>query len=396
MTAALLYFSTKSGITIAESEFPYKAPRIAIPPDRSLDKDWYVDYYIWDYSNKKLKRKRVMLAHPTEKERLKEGQEICEDLLKILEKGAYINGPEIKAALKVSTNLSDALDTYLVHLRKNVKDSTFSSRRTHIRRFKKFLLSRAYESMQLQHFTSDYALAFGDYMNSHLKISNRTRNNNIAELVTVFNFFLKRKLIKDNPFTDFDKLPAPAKRHTAFRDDQILEFKTASKSDPQLWLFCQFIYYLAIRPRKELRYLKIKDIGTETVTINSENAKSSRKDYIRIPAALEKEIEKAGLRNYDPEFYVFGANGHPGEKPTYKNQIYRRHRVILEKIGALNQDIDQYSWKHTGAIALWKATQNIQLLKEHLRHTDVASTLKYLRDLGQFTDYTEVNKFPEI
>lgn len=396
MTAALLHLANKSAITIAEAEFPYKPPRIAIPPDRSLDKDWYVEYYIWDYTAKKLKRKRLVLAQHTEQLRLQEGKELADQILSLLKKGSYINGPKLRAALKPDTRLTEAMDTYLINLRKTAKESTYSSRRTHIRRFTKFLEQYKYQNIQVQHFTTDYAIAFGDYMNSHLKISNRTKNNNIAELVTVFNYFKKRKMISDNPFHENEKLPSTARRHTAFSPEQVQAFKEAATSDPQLWLFCQFIYYLAIRPRKELRYLKIKDIGTDTVTISQHNAKSSRKDYIRIPDVLQKEIEKYQLRSYPADFYVFGAHGFPGEKPTYKNQMYRRHRAVLEKIGLLNQDIDQYSWKHTGAIALWKATQNMQLLKDHLRHTDLASTIKYLRDLGQFTDYTEVNKFPEI
>lgn len=396
MTTNLIHIAIKSRIDIAQSEFPYKPPRLAIPPDRSLEKNWYVEYYIWDYTAQKLRRKRIVLAQPTERQRLREGTELSKRVLELLQKGAYVNGPDLNKPVKKETHLVKAFEYYLSHLIKNVKPSTYSSRRTHIKRIEEFLQLKQYSSIQVNHFTADHALEFSDYMNSHLTISNRTKNNCINELVTVFNFFMKRKLIAENPFANIDKLPAPAKRHTAFRPDQVELFKMTCLSDPQLWLFVLFVYYCAIRPRKELRFLKIKDIGSDTITISSENAKSGRKDYIRIPPPLLYEIEKNQLRDQNPEFYVFGANGHPGEKPTYKNQIYRRHRIVLDQIGALNQDVDLYSWKHTGAIALWKATQNIQLLKEHLRHTDVASTLKYLRDLGQFTDYTEVNKFPQI
>lgn len=396
MTTALLFIATKQRITISHDIFPYTPPRIATPADESLDKPWYVEYYIWDYSAKKKRRKRVVLNHNSANERYREGHKISNEILSILEKGAYVNGPKLKASLKQDSILIQAFEYYLYSVQNILKQSSYSSIRTHIRRLNNFLKFKNYDHIKVQNFTNDHAVEYADYMNIHLEISNRTINNNIAELSTVFNWFIKRKLISDNPFRDFSKLPAPAKRHTAFRPEQVAEFKSHTASDPQLWLFVQFVYYCAIRPRKELRLLKIKDIEEKAICISSETAKSSRKDYIRIPEPLEKEIQKFHLRSYNQNFYVFGANGYPGEKPTYANQIYRRHRTVLEQIGAQNQDVDLYSWKHTGAIALWNATQNIQLLKEHLRHTDIASTIKYLRDLGQFTDYSEVNKFPSI
>jgi integrase len=115
-----------------------------------------------------------------------------------------------------------------------------------------------------------------------------------------------------------------------------------------------------------------------------------------IPGPLNELLNKMKIRDYPANYYVFGSDREPGIKPTHKNQLYRRHRAILEKIGLWGKNIDMYSWKHTGVIALWNATQNMQLLKQQCRHKDLTSTIKYLRDLGLFTDYEQINQFPEI
>ncbi|MGR3809624.1 tyrosine-type recombinase/integrase [Jiulongibacter sp. NS-SX5] len=393
MTPASVLLAAKIKIIMAKQSYPFKEPRIAIPPDESLDKVWYVEYYVWDYSAEKLKRKRVVLSQPTKKLRLKEGREIAEEILKILKDGAYINGPKSKTIIR-DQNLTEALDAYMVQIQEIVKPSTWRTRRTYVRALKKFLIKRGLDKIKVQSFYHDQALEFADYLKKETDVTNRYRNNVVRELVTVFNYFRKRKIISENPFIDIDILPESSKKHTALRPDQITKFKNAAS--PQIWLAVQFIYYCAIRPRTELRLLKVKDIQDKTIRIDRKNAKSNRDDFIRIPDPLKAQLEKHEIRKYDPEDYVFSQSGVPGRKAFHLNQLYKYHRKILEEIGEFGNGIDVYSWKHTGAIALWQATQNIQLLREHLRHTDLATTIKYLRDLGQFTDYTEVNKFPEI
>jgi integrase len=76
--------------------------------------------------------------------------------------------------------------------------------------------------------------------------------------------------------------------------------------------------------------------------------------------------------------------------------MYNKHRRILKLCEFENKKIDMYSWKHTGVIALFQATQNIELIRQQCRHSDISTTQKYLRDLGLFIDYEQINKFPAI
>ena len=80
-------------------------------------------------------------------------------------------------------------------------------------------------------------------------------------LQSLFEWLVKQKVFLNNPVHDLpntnainDQSPAPI--HGA----DIQCFKDALQHDKQLWLAVQFQYYCALRPGKELRLLKIKNI----------------------------------------------------------------------------------------------------------------------------------------
>lgn len=396
MTPVLQYFADKQKLNMSAEKYPFKLPRLAKPKDESLQKDWYCEYYVFDEIANSLKRKRIVLSEPTKADRLKSYKANAEVITKLLKSGAVTNPRKKKESLSKEIETKKAIDFFLTFSQETIKQATIKSYKTQINRLNEYLDENHLSTIKLQDFTEDIALSFADHLTTEKQISNRTRNNNINALITIFNFFKKRKLIQDNPFEKIEQLKTDIKAHTAFLPDQAQQFKQACQHDAQLWLFCQFIYYVFVRPREELRHLKISDISEKSIVINFSRAKNRRTEHIMIPAALEAIIQKEKIREYPPHYYVFGKNGIPSETPTYYHQLYRRHANILKKCGLIGKNIDMYSWKHTGVIALWNATQNIQLIREQCRHSDLGSTMKYLRDLGLFTDYDQINKFPEL
>jgi integrase len=380
-------------------KYPHKLPRLAKPKDDSLEKPWYCEYYVWDDTAQALKRKRVVIADDTKQERL-ENYELTADIIRelLVDKNSFVNPNKHKRrkAAKTDVLVMPAMEFFIKFSRTTVKESTIRSYTSQINRLEQYLDCTNSKNTKLAEFNEDMALDFADWLSTDKQIGNRTRNNNIATMVGIFNFFKSRKYITANPFDEINRLPTVARSHTAFMPHEAAIFKEECQSDTQLWLFCQFIYYVFVRPREELRHMKIGDISDKSIVINYTKAKNRRTEHIMIPTALEAIIVREKLRDYPKDFYVFGKHGKPGMQPTYYHQFYRRHAKILSLCGLQNKNIDMYSWKHTGVIALWNATQNMQLLREQCRHADLGSTMKYLRDLGLFTDYDQINKFPEI
>lgn len=107
----------------------------------------------------------------------------------------------------------------------------------------------------------------------------------------------------------------------------------------------------------------MSDILQKTIRIDAENAKNSRTAHVLIPPPLELLIEKHQLRQFPGSYYVFTLEGKPGPKPVYEKYFYNQHRRILTLLKLVDQTYDLYGWKHTGVIALYKATKDVKLIQ---------------------------------
>jgi len=386
---------------------PYKLCKLT-PKNLDMSKRWVIEYYIWDEQNEKLVRKRIIINSETKSQRLKEAKRITKEIDTLLQNGGVLN-PISKSntseTLNVNSNEVFVNDSssiqsaamYFIDFQKTIlKPRTFETYKTDINRFLNYLKIVESLNMPLKNFWDGMAMDFLDYLLIDLKLSNRSRNNVKGTLSTFFNFFVKRKLSENNPFAGIQKITQVASKHTAFSEKQVQAIKKLCKDDPQLWLYINFMYYCFIRPRSELRLLKIGDIKEKTIVIRAENAKDNTTEHVMIPDALEVLIKKHKLRSYNETYFVFSENSKPGKINLGRDFFYNKHRRILEKLELQGNNYDMYSWKHTGVIALFQATQNIELVRQQCRHSDIATTQKYLRDLGQFVDYDQINKFPVI
>lgn len=395
--AALLHFQDTHKLDVMPEKYPFKPCRIADLGGKDLSKPWYVEYYVWDESAGKLRRKRYMLTDNTAKKRYTHGQQVVQEINATLEAGAVVNKKARKSTTEIqqASTLNSAIAYFLSFSEQTTKKRTYQSYFSDLNHLLNFLEKYNLQNTTLSQFTNQHANKFLDDIIVLKKLSTRRRNNLKGTMSTLFNFYRKRKIIEENPFSDIQKLPSVAGKHVAYTPEKLAKFKAViMREEPQLWLFITFIYYAFIRPGEELRRLRIRDLRKSTINIAGENAKNNTTQHIQIPEALQAIIEENNLRSYPEDFYVF-SHGQPGEKLVGKNYFYNKHKVLLKKMG-FDQKHDLYSWKHTGAIALFQATQNIELIRRQCRHSDIATTQKYLRDLGCFIDYDEINKFPAI
>lgn len=382
-------------------QFPYKPARIA---DRNgnMQVVWQVEYYAWSERDKKLKRKRVELAQSTAAARYREGKKIADEINKMLQAGAIIDPVQKQKTVRevsASTNILDAIDYYNSIVQSYLEKKTFDTYQSDFKRFRKFLKRNSYERLTVTEISTPIAYQFLDEILSIDKLSNRTRNNNKGTMCSFYNFFRKRKVFEHNPFDDITKLSAPQTKHVKFSEAHIKEFKRLCEyhNEERLWLFVNFMYYCALRPRKELRLLQVGNIMRETIRVGATESKENISEHVQIPKPLAELIDKYKLRDYPEDYYIFsGKNGEPGPEPQGRDWMYNRHRNILRLCAIKRKGTDMYSWKHTGMAALYHATQSIEIVRQQCRHKNISTTEIYLRDLGEFVDFTQVNKFPAI
>lgn len=217
-------------------------------------------------------------------------------------------------------------------------------------------------------------------------------------LGTMFEWFVAQKAIISNPVHDLppcnticDMAPYP------IHEMDIEAFKQELVHDPQLWLAVQFQYYCALRPGKELRMLKIKniDFARGQVTINRTIAKTKTTRTMVIPREFLVELREQNLMNFDHDFYVFSLNGKPGKTLLGKNNLRFRFNAIRKK---LNMPIEYkfYSWKHTGGVQASLAGIPDSHIQRQMGHTSIETTSRYLRRMTGFqSDYLK-NQYPKL
>lgn len=180
-----------------------------------------------------------------------------------------------------------------------------------------------------------------------------------------------------------------------FQTHQVRRIKNKIENEnPELWLFCQFVYYCFLRPGRELRFLRIGDIQFDDwkIRVDGAFAKNGKQQYVTIPQAFRPALEPLMLRR--PTEYVF-PSPLDASKPVGGNTMTRKHRKYLDELG-FGPDYKLYSWKHTGAVACVRAGVGLKQLQIQLRHHSLEMVDKYLRQLGVWDLDDLETKFPEL
>ncbi|MEZ0485457.1 tyrosine-type recombinase/integrase [Fibrella aquatica] len=403
-------------------KFPFKLAVLRKPADNDLTKQWVVEYHIWHITEKILKRKRVVLAQPTVKERLQAASDHIKDLNQALKTGRAFTGekpadeepwrvpikrdrsPIVKSVPeKIAANrpIIPAIVEYLAFVKKTLARNTHMGYKTSLYSLMNYLNRHSKSHIWLGHFDQLEALTYLEEVITVEGNGNRTRNNRLNDASVFFNYYISRdqrtrSLI--NPFENLNLLPYLKHKHQAYSKREQTAYRKACEElgFNQLLLFVRFIYYTLARPNEEVRRLRIRDIREKVIYITAESAKTSEGEYIDIPSPLAKLIETYKLRSFPDHYYVFSYNDEPGPDLIGPKYMYRRHIKVLEKMELTDTHHDVYSWKHTGAVALWEATKDIELVRRQCRHKDMKQTIEYLRDLGVHADNEKIHQFPEF
>ncbi|WP_461102147.1 hypothetical protein [Spirosoma koreense] len=402
---------------IDPENLPWGEPRLYKPKDNDLSKPWSVNYWLWHFDENRLVRKRVMLADPTISERLARAEAVIAELWQTagkaylgtkpahLRRDNYEKTP-VEVVVSPSLLVSTAVQMYIDFSRKALAYNTFKSYRTAVLALQRYLERHRRGKTTLGNFEPADAAEFLNELVIVEGLSNRTRNNIKGAATTFFNHFIKldksKKLKKSgNPFEDPDigVLPQVQNKHQSYSLSQQAQYREICQ-EPELqylFTFCRWMYYTLMRPHEELRRLRVRDVRIRSIYVTGETAKTNQGEYVEIPLPLEQLIQQAKIRDYPGHYFVFSAAGEPGPEMVGPKFFYRRHVKVMEKMNLLRSGHDMYSWKHTGAIALWTATKDIELVRQQARHKTIKQTIEYLRDLGvRLADDDKIHKFPVL
>ena len=141
-----------------------------------------------------------------------------------------------------------------------------------------------------------------------------------------------------------------------------------------LYLCCLLTYGCLLRPHREVRELKWADFTEDLsfIRLSGDRNKSGRNRIVPVPYYVKEVLKKT-----EDHLNIFSGKDNPFDPDYFKGlwSRFKRRSKLLEK------DQTLYSFRHTGAINVYKRTGSIEKLKAAMGHSNIMVSLTYLRGL---------------
>ena len=146
------------------------------------------------------------------------------------------------------------------------------------------------------------------------------------------------------------------------------------KYNYNLYLCCLLTYGCLLRPHREIRNLSWNNFSKDLkqVTIAGKDNKSGKNRTVPVPEYIRKEL-KTGNRNDN----IFSKISKP-HNPDYFKSLWRNFK---KQTTAIEQGQTIYSFRHSGAVEIFKRIGSIHKLKKAMGHSSINVSLTYLRGL---------------
>lgn len=281
---------------------------------------------------------------------------------------------------------------------KNIEEKTIATYASKLRIFAEWLVAKHGE-IDISMLDNKIVLQFFYYLVDDKKLASGTVNDYRQIISAVFDYAKNNGNIAENPVYNI-----PAGTEKDFAPRPILEFDIEifrnfiTERDKQLWMAIEFETYCFLRPGKELRLLKIKDIDFARGLINVDRfrAKTNRERFATTPKHfLLKLRNEYKLQGYAGDFYVFGENGEPGKNCLGKNNLKNRFNRFRKELN-MPETYKFYSWKHTGNSLALDNDISMYALRNQNGHSSVQITEIYTQNkLGKVSKEIQ-DRFPNL
>ena len=179
--------------------------------------------------------------------------------------------------------------------------------------------------------------------------------------------------LENNPTKGLKRKKSKANLNKPFEDVSAIlnEIKTFNYN---LYLCCIMTYGCLLRPHREVRELTWGDFTADLsyIKLSGSRNKSGRNRIVPVPSYVRELLNKG-----DNNLNIFtGTTKAPN--PDYFKTIWGRFKKVSK---LLQQDQTLYSFRHSGAIEIYKRTGSLSKLQKAMGHSSLAVSLTYLRGL---------------
>jgi len=346
------------------------------------NQDAYIEYYVVDLNDKSKKsRKRIKLNHIPQDERDRYAADTIKKLLADLRKGWH---PDKGFATKNEKNIIFCIDNYFqVKTREfeqgEIREDTIRAITSMTKIFKIWLTDNKYTHYNVENFTSQDAASFMNYVYMERKISNKTFNNYLASLRTIFNYFISQDWVTVSPFAKIKKkvLNNKSQRVPLTHEERTKVKEYLYKTNKPFLLACLLLFHSGIR-RTELTKVKISDIapGNQVIILKKEITKMKRQRVSSMPKEVIDLMLELDLFKQPGRYFLIGANWQPGDveiKPKKLSDEWAKVRKVLK----LHDMAQFYSLRKSGGIQKAEDKLSLQAIKDFFGHVTMDAAAHY-------------------
>tara|TARA_A200000113_G_scaffold13604_1_gene12412 strand:+ start:400 stop:1185 length:786 start_codon:yes stop_codon:yes gene_type:complete len=205
-----------------------------------------------------------------------------------------------------------------------------------------------------------------------LKYTNNTSYNTTRRHLNVLVNYLH-----DNGFPiDKSKLKARKQEEALHKpiDDIASMLELVKSFNYNLYVCCLLTYGCLLRPHKEIRMLKWGDFseGLSFIRLSGCRVKSKRNRLVPVPIYVRKELVKG---QYDSNIFSDSEKAYGASYFSGLWKRFKRHNKNIE------DGITLYSFRHTGAMEIYKRTGSLHKLQKAMGHSTINVSITYLRGL---------------
>ena len=203
--------------------------------------------------------------------------------------------------------------------------------------------------------------------------ANNTSYNALRRNMNILCNYAMELGMKNNPVDEIKRRKEKARLNKSLNNTSALlnEIKAYNFN---LFLCCMLTYGCLLRPHREVRELKWGDFTDDLsfIRLSGSRNKSGRNRIVPVPQYIQEFLKKT-----EDHHNIFSGKEEPFAPDYFKGlwSRFKRRSKLLE----YNQTL--YSFRHTGAIDVYKRTGSIEKLKAAMGHSNIMVSLTYLRGL---------------
>jgi integrase len=368
-----------------ETKPKFKKPRL-VDHNGDVSKRWYIVYYATSKTSGELVRQRftLKLNQIQDKEkRYKLAESYIKQITEYLEKGLQVVESEAKQKREdQGFTLPEAIQYAFDKKSKDLSKNWQQTYRWVISQVNLFFEKKP--KIEIQKLKTLHVVEIMEWMEKKNGFGPKTFNEYLGIIYSSLEYLVSLDLLEKNVAKKVARKRVPkGEKNIPFNIEAIAKLKAEAEKDKNLqWcIFIDFCLFTLARPRKELHFLKVGEIREKSIFIPKERGKTGGRSVPIIPP-LEKLIQKHGLRNYPADFYVFGKEGKPSEKPFTTTHFYDFLSKYLKICKLTGEGHTLYALKHTGAIMCYKAGVPINIIQILCGHSSPSQTAQYLTNMG--------------